>query len=381
MKSIINNIILFGALIFSTQAASNLYIENPVTDTVHLKKDCTGINNCATTLSELIPWIWNTRQPNANNPLLVKIGTGTFSTLTNSQFNSGSFCKDSGFVTFMGSGKENTILKNPSLSDINGISITNCQKLSFQDLTFNFANTIYGIFWTGGGNSNFNNVQLIGGGPAWYDEGCPADGQPTHYFIGSQISAKSNLYGVTTAYFTRCAATWFIGSEIVAESNGIPVSTIFADGIGPMKPEVHIYGSNLRAISAAGINTSELLAVHSKDAAVHIHGTGIDVISAEGNNITALRAAEGGEIHANQTSFVMKTGAGGTKTRLSKIGTGKIIAPYLWGDISVASGVTSIHGADVSISTDNSDQQPHLLIYSTNCSSGWFDSTVNQCRN
>ncbi|MFK5893373.1 MAG: hypothetical protein QM504_09165 [Pseudomonadota bacterium] len=381
MKSIINNIILLSSLIFSAQAISSINITNPSTDTVHLKKDCAGINNCATTLSELIPWIWNTRQPNSSNPLLVKISTGTFLTLAGSIINSGSFCKNAGFVTFMGSGKENTILKNPGASDLNGISITNCQKLSFQDLTFDFKNTIYGIFWNGGGNSNFNNIQLIGGGPAWYDEGCPSSEQPTHYFIGSQISAKSNLYGVTTAYFTRCADTWFIGSEIVAESNGIPVSTIFADGISSMKPEVHIYGSSLRAISAAGVNTSELLAVHSKNASVHIHGTGIDVISFEGNNITALRAEEGGSIHANQSGFVMKTGNGGTKSRLSEIGSGKIIAPYVWGDISVAAGVTSIHGADISVSTDNADQQPHLLIYSANCSSSWFDSTLNQCRN
>jgi len=77
----------------------------------------------------------------------------------------------------------------------------------------------------------------------------------------------------------------------------------------------------------------------------------------------------------------MKTGSGGTKTRLSEIGNGQITAPYVWGDISVASGVTSIHGADISVSTDNADQQPHLLIYSSNCSSSWFDSTLNQCRN
>lgn len=367
-------------LITSQQAVSSLTINNPATDTVHLKTDCTGESNCATTMNELIPWIWTVRQPTSSDPLLVKIGAGEFGYLSDGPF-TGSFCSHAGHVTFMGSGKGNTRINNENT--FNGISIVNCQNLVFQDLTFDFADTVYGIFWRGDGNSSFNNVELIGGGTAWYDESCSAGNKSVHYFVGSQVRAKSYVYGLTSAYFTRCAETWFIGSEIVAESDGRPTHTIFAEGAGGQYPEVHVYGSSLRALSAAGVAIASVDGLSAVDARkgsnIHVHGTGIDVISAEGNNVTALRASNGGRIHANQSSFVLKTAVGGTRSRLVNNG-GKITAPYLWGGVEDTSGVISIHGADLSVSTDTADGQPHLLIYSDNCSSGWFDSTASQCR-
>lgn len=382
MKSIFSVLSSILFLVISQQAMSSITITDNNTDTVFLKKDCSNTSNCATTLASLIPWIWNTRLPDNTNPLLVKIGTGTFLTHDNSPF-SGSFCNNSGFVTFMGSGKENTVIKNSGT--FNGISINNCQNLSFQDLTFDFQTTVYGIFWRGDGNSNYNNIQLLGGGAAWYDEACST--KSTHYFIGSQIRAKSFQFGLTSAYLTRCAETWFIGSELTAESDGKPVFTVFAEGNSKNKPEVHIYGSSLRATSPAGINITDpynqsngLTAAYSSNASVHIHGTGIDLISQEGNNLIALQSKKGGSIHANQSAYVMQTGSGGSKTRLAATGDGKIMAPYVWGDVSIPSGVTSMHGADISVSTDNLDQQPHLLIYSENCVSNWFDSTANKCR-
>ena len=380
IKSILisTTLLLFS---FSLQAASSL--NNPsMTDTVHLKKDCTGISDCAETLSELIPWIWNIRTPSAGSPLLVKIGAGTFVPVEGS-LASGTFCSNSGHVTFIGSGKENTIIKSDS--SLVGISITNCQNLVFQDLTFDLQNTVYGLFWVGDGNSHYTNVQLLGGDVAWYDYQCSANGKSVHYFTSSQIKAKTlGLYGITTAYLSKCGETWFIGSEIVAESTGIPASTIFAEG----SAEIHIYGSSLRALSAAGVDISggglaikkALVATTSLgNANVHIHGTGIDLISQEGNDVTALLAKNGGHIHANQSAFVLETGAGGVKTRLENNG-GMIMAPYVWGDVANTTGVISLHGADISVSTDNADGQPHMLIYSTNCASSWFDSTANQCR-
>jgi len=362
-------------LLISQQSAASLTISDPATDTVHLKTDCSGVSNCATTMNELITWIWSVRQPSSSSPLLVKIGTGEFAYFSSNPF-TGGFCSSGGHVTFLGSGKGNTRINNQST--FNGISIQDCHNLVFQDLTFDFADTVYGIFWKGGGSSSFNNIELIGGGTAWYDEGC-GDEKQVHYFIGSQVRAKSYLYGLTSAYFTRCAETWFIGSEIVGESDGTPVHTIFAEG----DPEVHVYGSSLRALSAPGIDITSadgLAAVSARNGSnVHIHGTGIDVISADANNVTALRASNGGHIHANQSSFVLETGIGGSKTRLANNG-GHIVSPYLWGDVDVTSGVTSIHGADISVSTDTTDGQPHILIYSDNCASNWFDSTANQCR-
>ena len=366
---------------FGLQAASNLS-DPSTTDTVHLKKDCTGISDCAETLTELIPWIKTIRTPSADSPLLVKIGVGTFTPVEGS-LSSGTFCQDSGYVTFIGSGKENTIIKSDA--SLVGISIRNCQNLVFQDLTFDFQNTTYGIFWSGDGNSHYNNVQLLGGDLAWYDYQCSPNGKSVHYFTSSQIRAKtSGLYGVTSAYLTKCGEAWFIGSEIVAESMRKSVSTIAAEGTA----EVHIYGSSLRAVSDTGVTIRNagfgfklgLVAVTSiGNARVHIHGTGIDVISKEANDVTVLIARNGGTIHANQSAFVLETAAGGVKTRLENNG-GAITAPYIWGDVASADGVISVHGADIAVSTDNVDGQPHMLIYSTSCTSNWFDSTANQCR-
>ena len=73
---LINSILISTALLlfsFSSQAASSL--NNPsTTDTVHLKKDCTGISDCAETLTELIPWIWEIRQPDVASHWIVNIG-------------------------------------------------------------------------------------------------------------------------------------------------------------------------------------------------------------------------------------------------------------------------------------------------------------------
>lgn len=376
----IKTLLISTLLIFSCNSQAVSTLNNPsTTDTVHLKTDCTGVNDCAETLVELIPWIWNVRNPTINSPLVVKIGPGNFHSFSSS-INGGSFCKDSGYVTFIGSGKENTVIKNSS--SLSGIDIRNCESLVFQDLTFDFKDTIYGIFWSGDGSSHYTNVQLLGGGAAWYDTGCSGTGTSVHYFISSQIKATGKLFSPTTAYLARCSETWFIGSEITTESNGAPVSTISALSDGSISSEIHIYGSSLRAESADNINLTtgkRLIAVTATTGAdVHIHGTGIDVISKEANDITAL-VANGGTIHANQSAYVLKTATGGVKTRLENNG-GVIMAPYVWGNHTNTTGITTIHGADISVSTDNTDGQPHMLIYSTNCTSKWFDSTANQCR-
>jgi len=374
------SLILFTSL-FSPLSISAINIADNNTDTVHLKNDCTGISNCANTLTELMPWVWGTRAPSTANPLLIKVGTGTFFTEWNDPFG-GSFCKDAGNVTVIGSGVDNTIIKNVPSATLNGLSMNNCVNLSFQDLTFDFAKTIYGIFWRGDGNSNYSNIKLIGGGAAWYDEQCTTENSK-HYFVSSTITAKGFMFSPTTAYLSRCAESWFIGSELTAISKGGNVSTIFAEG----DPEIHVYGSSIRALSKTGqiipggsfSLTPGLVAVTSnQQSEVHIHGTGIDVISPEANAVTAL-VTGGGTIHANQSSFVLKTAAGGSKTRLKNI-SGKIIAPYLWGNQVETNGVVSIHGEDISVSTDTADNQPHLLIYSDNCASNWFDSTTGTCK-
>ena len=53
-------------------------------------------------------------------------------------------------------------------------------------------------------------------------------------------------------------------------------------------------------------------------------------------------------------------------------------APYLWEEHPTPPNITSVTGADMAVVTDGA--QPHLLIYSSNCTSKWFDTSTNACR-
>jgi hypothetical protein len=112
---------------------------------------------------------------------------------------------------------------------------------------------------------------------------------------------------------------------------------------------------------------------------IHIHGTGIDVISQSANNIVALAASNGGTIHANAAAYSLKTGSGGTVTRISNNG-GHVHAPYLWEQHANPPAILSENGADMAVVTGTADNHPHLVIYDTSCAGKWFDTSTNACR-
>ena len=328
------------------------------------------LNNCFTDLPSLNAWIWNTRNPapSATSALLVEIGPGSFT---------GTFgCNNKGYVTLRGAGMGKSIIQNGS----SPVSTTNCVNLSFSHLTLRNTGTLFGVRNLGG-STVWDNVEIDGLGYAWFDSPSACGGTGgggTHYWFSSRITARTSGNS-TTAYFNACDVSWFFGSEITAIGSNGQVSPIVAVG-----GEVHVYGSVIRAISNTGAVTSSFVAVQATGesgtpAKIHIHGTGIDVISPAANNIVALAASNGGEIHANQSSYNLSTGAGGTVTRISNSG-GHIHAPYLWEQHPNPPAITSVTGADTAIITGTSDGHPHLVIYDSNCASKWFDSTLNTCR-
>lgn len=370
MKSI-NSILISTTLLFlslSSEAASNL--NNPsTTDTVHLKTDCTGVTDCAETLAELVPWIWDIRNPTSSSPLLVKIGSGTFT----GQFS----CNEGGHVSLQGSGVGNTILKNPAMP----ISVTNCTELKFSHLTVkNETVSLLGIMWIGGGTSIWENVEVDVTGYGWSEgAGGGCQWEPgEHYWFSSKITTRTYQYSKSsTAYYATCDVSWFFGSEITSKGtvNGAVVKPINAIG-----GEVHVYGSVIRAIAEPGISTAEINAAQARvGGEVHIHGSGIDLISTEGNDLIALKAQAGSMIHANQSSFVMKTGAGGTKTRILEEGDGHVHAAYLWEKSAIAPDIKSTTGSDMVVITNTSDDKPHLLISNSTCPSKWHDTVTNEC--
>ena len=113
---------------------------------------------------------------------------------------------------------------------------------------------------------------------------------------------------------------------------------------------------------------------------IHIHGTGIDIIGNDlPNDLGALAAGDGGTIHANQSSFFMEPRSTlSKKIRILTSGTGHIHAPYAWEPHTIPPNINSVTGADTAVVTDG--VQPHLIIYSENCTSKWFDTSTNACR-
>lgn len=340
---------------------------------VELRTSCVAdgvaLGNCFTDLPTLNAWVWNTRHPSAVAPLLIDIGPGTFT---------GQFaCANSGYVSMRGAGQNATILEYGSFP----IRADNCTNMSFSDLTVRNTQTLFGVWWFGGGKTVWENVHLDMIGYAWA-EGAGTGCQWTpgeHYWIDSRITARPVSGGSITAYYATCDVSWFIGSEVAAivdssYTGPMSVQTVRAPG-----GEIHFYGSVIRSISESGTNIINQSAVFGRDGGqVHIHGTGIDVISADGNDIKALEVQTGAGIHANQASYVMKTGSGGSKSRIVNNG-GTVRAPYLWEE-GTPPDISSANGADMVVTTDNADNQPHLVLYSDNCPGKWFDTVTGACR-
>ncbi len=70
---------------------------------------------------------------------------------------------------------------------------------------------------------------------------------------------------------------------------------------------------------------------------------------------------------------------GGTATRIQKNGNGGVMAAYLWQESATPPNIVSSNGADMVVVTNTPDGQPHLAIYSDNCSSKWFDTVTASC--
>lgn len=356
-------IIFLSVLLGSTQVLAA--IDNNAA-TVQLRISCSEngatIDNCFDDLNTLNSWIWNTRIPSPTAPLKVSIGPGTFT---------GSFtCSDSGSVTLAGSGMGNTVIQNGSFP----ISTSQCVNMVFSDMTVKNTGNLFGVKNVGG-TTVWSNVEIVGLGYAWFDTpgGCSGP-KGTHYWFGSKITAETTAAGSATAYFNACDKSWLYGSEITAKGTSGSSTPLVAVG-----GEVHVYGSNIRALPAAGAVMDSVVAVTATNTAdIHIHGTGIDVISPAANNITALKASNGGHIHANASAYVLKTGSGGLVTRVSNDG-GDIAAPYQWQVGATPPAINSISGYDTVVYTSTGDGHPHMAVYDASCAGNWYDINTSSC--
>lgn len=345
---------------------------------VHLRTDCTenntAIANCFTDSEAVINWITNTRtpKPSSTSPLTIKLGPGRFGGIDIA-------CAGMSDISFRGAGMSQSYID----SDVNqihyGVNATDCHNISFQDMTINGIFTA--VFWNGPGSSKWTNVEVTGGLYGWSETNCVTWPEITqHRWFNSRIISHGK-----TAYEAACSENWFFGSEIV----NILEAGIHDAGVTAGRDshsEIHIYGSVLRVIIPDGVTSGATAARASSDGEIHIHGTGIDVIgNALPNNITALRATSGGKVHANQSSYVLKTGSGGQITRISNTG-GTAKAPYLWEPeiLDLGNNYKSVDGADTTteIVCNGATCVPHNLIYSATCTANgpWYDTDTKACR-
>ncbi len=385
LRSILLMILSLWILLFSTSALAAI---DPTADKVSLRTSCTVNNNalddCFTNWWTLYSWISTTRLPNANGPLEVDIGPGTFGPNVAAGFTGITVsCNPSkgftGYISFVGAGSNQTILTGQGTGNSSPFNVFSCTNLNFSHLQISSLNTYGAVEWNGGGISHWDDVQLNGIGRAWYEGTCGAT-PGEHTWNNSQVTAIA-AFDVADTYQASCDESQFYGSDITVE---VPSSVTAFTGPGAAVVAVastgiiHLYGSHLVAqIDGGGAQSNYVsAALATNGGMIHIHGTGIDVISNDGMNITALAAGSGGMIHAPASAYYMSTT--GIETRIHN-GGGMIMAPYLWPEGATPPAVVSANGSDQVVITATSDGHPHLLVYDNTCPSAWYDTVLRVC--
>lgn len=370
--------VLFLMVFFGLCSTGVSAAVDPAAAVIKVRKICTEngvtLNNCFTNLTDLANWMASARKPNTSSPLQVEMGPGTFTGQLMVACNPAS--NYTGYTSFKGAGNGQTIIKGSGYTP--PVVVSSCTELSFSHLTIN-GGLYGGVVWNGGGNSKWNDIEVIAAARAWYEENCGST-RGSHYWSASRLSVTSGLTAANT-YVATCDESWFFGSELTVSvpsgSTAINSGAVLATQNGI----IHVYGSVLRVILDG---TGDSVAAWVGDLGnattggeIHIHGTGIDLISQTGRNVVALKASANGIIHANAAAYNMNTT--GTKTRIVNTG-GHVHAPYVWEEHAEAPNITSVNGADMAVVTNTSDGQPHLAIYSSNCTSKWFDTVTRACR-
>jgi len=390
MRYLIGKLLLAASLISISQITLADIDDNAAR--IALRTSCTEngttLDNCFETVSALTSWMSVTRKPNASTPLDVDMGPGTFGRLP-------VICDPAngytGYISFNGSGPRHSVFSFAAggAPPFGIVEVRNCTNMAFSNLKIEATPVgfAYGyIEWYGGGTSHWNNVVAEVTARGWQEFDC-AETPGSHYWFSSRIISRP-VSNIGKTYEASCDNSWFFGSELVFNTDkpgsfggdgGVP-GTTYRTLIANNGTEIHVYGSNIRALSEHGgaSGTGTLVAATANSGSqIHIHGTGIDLIVNDNKDIVALSATTGGMIHANESAYVMET-PGGTATRVSNNG-GNIMAPYLWQEGATPPDITSANGSDIAVITDTGDGQPHMTISSTSCASGWYDTAISQC--
>lgn len=413
-----------AAAVIVTLASPAAATLDPDAEVVYLRKDCGTLANCETDLIGLQTWIYGTRQPDEQAPLLVDIGPGDFQ---------GPFrCQDgNGWITLRGAGREQTrILSAPAggpdalESAVDVVLPGGCTHLNFEDLAL--VGKRLGVYWQGDGVSTWTDVDIIGGTPfdqgplinssiGWWDGGnigCtetePPPSIPLHFFFNTRVIARGG--NPTIGFIVHCGEHWFYGGEIVSTQEAPAPQAIYeATGV-KVEPwgDFRAFGASIRANIGDSPGQAYDVPIRGvqvkKNGTFHMHGgiVNADASDAAFFNATSVVglevAADALVAHTPGTAFFVQSAAFGTATRL--LGAAPAArSPFLWppGDdppanASLASPqVVSVQGADLYVERDcdasgdcdGSGTEPHLMVYSEHCTAGgsWFDIVTGRCRN
>lgn len=393
--------LLFGYFSVSqVHGSNNLPTTGSMPDVVFLRTNCGTLANCATTVTELLAWTWNTRQPSATSPLLIAVGPGAFQT------QDPTFCDATtaprGHVTVRGSGRDNTVFFSISRPAGAVITVIGCSELSFQDLTIRgkTGEADWGVEWSYGGNSNWTNVQIEAPGFAWYDSGdgsCAPGLGGRHNWFSSTLKTtgglpfSSNFADGIIAYHSLCGDAWLWGSEVLNNSSASnrPRTGIKVVGSGA---QAHLYGSNVRVSSLISSSYGFTGLFAASGGMIHIHGGEVST-RAEGSGnqsvIGAIATGTGSLVHGHETSWGLLASGTGSATRLSSTGGGKVESSFTWTPATQPPAIISTNGADSFIETDcasagcqSGGTETHLHIYNSSCTTAgpWFDVVTGRCR-
>lgn len=348
---------------------------------VELRKSCNvngaNLHNCFEDTLSLTNWIADTRSPitDASAPLKINIGPGTFDSFSLKATTSG--CH----ISIVGSGRQQTNISDNG----KGLSFSfpdHCV-LSVSDLTIENSSGFFAIYLISRpigstpGETTWTDVEVISRGYGWQGiNSCDTK----HSWFNSRFIVRPGTGPDYARSYITCAEDWFYSSEITALAENTDPAPRSLRALEVLTGgEVHLYASIVRTIAGQGvILQSNKVVTASISGDMHIHGTAIDVLSDEANDVTVFNVQSNGHVHANETSYNLKTGGDGTITRLSNNG-GIIRAPAVWEASSYLPKVVSITGQDTAVYTGTVDGHPHNVVYDTTCINKWFDTTSSEC--
>lgn len=389
-------------LAFAGTAAGAQTVD-PSASVVHLRKTC-DVDNCFTTTSALTTWLWGggsgdrTNEPSSGDRVAVHVGPGEFGPLV-----CDGSSDDRGYISVSGSGRQQTRFvrtgnepNNPGLEGACGgaIHVENCRELDFSHLT---AEGQTGVFWVGGGEGTWSDVDMIGtpqeaicglGSLGWYD--LPGEGGLSEHFIfGSRAIARGDI--LNAAFDAAGAEIWFYGGDIVVEATRDDASTIV--GVSSyQEADVRLFGTTVRAQVEPGVDTTpnRFYGAWAHDGGVlHMHGGIINASADQGTgNVDAygiFANKSGSFAHSPGTAFVVKAGGSGTATRVDSVNGATVQSPFVWPAGSTPPAAASLHGSDAFVDTDagSSGSEAHLMVRDSSCAAGggpWRDMVTGSCR-